>query len=194
MSVLLADWAAARMQSGDRLHALGRSGGSKENSEKSPDACPEEIGFEDGRMRSIRFCVPGTPRGKERARTVHVDGRVMTFTPGQTVAYEDRVRGAFLKASGGTWTKVDTPLCIQILAKYPVPKSVSKKRRAAMLSGRLFPTKKPDWDNVGKIICDALNGIAYRDDAQIVFAAVSKSYTEGEGCVEVTLTALEKGA
>lgn len=63
-----------------------------------------------------------------------------------------------------------------------------------MLSGQLYPTKKPDWDNVGKIICDALNGIAYRDDAQIVFAAVSKSYTEGEGCVEVTLTALEKGA
>ena len=50
------------------------------------------------------------------------------------------------------------------------PKSVSKKKREAMLKGEIRPTKKPDWDNVGKIVADSLNNIAYDDDSQIVRA------------------------
>ena len=44
--------------------------------------------------------------------------------------------------------------------------------------GKERPTRKPDFDNIGKIICDALNGIAYRDDAQIVDALVRKFYSD----------------
>ena len=47
-----------------------------------------------------------------------------------------------------------------------------------MLDGLIRPTKKPDWDNIGKVVCDALNGIAYRDDAQIVDSMVRKFYGE----------------
>ena len=35
-----------------------------------------------------------------------------------------------------------------------------------------------DGAALGKIICDALNGIAYRDDAQIVDALVRKFYSD----------------
>ena len=33
---------------------------------------------------------------------------------------------------------------------------------------------KPDWDNLGKLACDALNGIAFKDDSQVDTGAVTK--------------------
>jgi Holliday junction resolvase RusA-like endonuclease len=62
-----------------------------------------------------------------------------------------------------------------------VPKSYSKKRTEACLSGLERPTKKPDWDNVAKSICDAMNGIVYQDDTQIVDAYVTKVYSANSG-------------
>lgn len=38
--------------------------------------------------------------------------------------------------------------------------SDNRKKRAAKLSGAIRPTKKPDCDNIGKIVADSLNGIA----------------------------------
>lgn len=48
--------------------------------------------------------------------------------------------------------------------------------RERMVIGQVVPTVKPDWDNVGKIVCDALNGIAWHDDAQVTQATVRKLY------------------
>ena len=47
-----------------------------------------------------------------------------------------------------------------------------------MIKGRLFSTKKPDADNIIKIILDALNCVAYRDDAQICKVYFEKMYAE----------------
>ena len=47
-----------------------------------------------------------------------------------------------------------------------------------MIEGVRRPTKKPDIDNVEKIILDALNGIAYDDDKQVVEEASSKLYSD----------------
>ncbi len=47
-----------------------------------------------------------------------------------------------------------------------------------MLEGLIHPGKTPDWDNIGKIICDALNGIAYRDDSHIVDGRTIKKYSD----------------
>lgn len=47
-----------------------------------------------------------------------------------------------------------------------------------MLQGKILPTKKPDCDNIAKIICDALNGVAYDDDKQIVALKVTKIYSD----------------
>ena len=65
--------------------------------------------------------------------------------------------------------------------KLAVPKSYSKKRTEACLNGLERPTKKPDWDNVAKSICDAMNGIVYQDDTQIVDAHVTKVYAANSG-------------
>lgn len=56
--------------------------------------------------------------------------------------------------------------------------SDSRKKRAAKLSGAIRPAKKPDCDNIGKIVADSLNGIAYKDDAQIVSMVIEKYYAE----------------
>ena len=57
-----------------------------------------------------------------------------------------------------------------------VPASWSKKKQAQALDGLMFPTKKPDVDNVVKAIFDALNGIVWGDDVQVVWLAASKRY------------------
>ncbi len=43
-------------------------------------------------------------------------------------------------------------------------------------AGLIKPTKKPDCGNIIKIICDALNGIAYRDDAQVILTQAAKEH------------------
>ena len=69
-------------------------------------------------------------------------------------------------------------LDIRIFAYYSIPKSTSKKKRELMLAGKIRPTKKPDFDNIAKIICDSLNGIAYQDDKLIVDGMFRKFYSE----------------
>ena len=71
-----------------------------------------------------------------------------------------------------------------------IPKSESKKRKKKMLANEILPTKMPDWDNIGKIITDALNGLAYEDDKQIVDGRVIKLHGE-EPRVEVELEEIE---
>jgi Holliday junction resolvase RusA-like endonuclease len=119
-------------------------------------------------MNSIRFTIPGEPTGKARPRVT----KWGTHTPEKTVLYENLVKTCY---DGEMY---DCPLVMEVTAYYNIPKSASKKNRELMLNFQLLPTKKPDCDNVLKIIADALNGIAYKDDSQIVRAVVSKFYAE----------------
>ena len=57
-------------------------------------------------------------------------------------------------------------------------KSTSKKKEAEMLCGAISPTKKPDWDNIGKIVSDALNKFAFKDDSQITDVRIFKKYAK----------------
>ena len=59
-----------------------------------------------------------------------------------------------------------------------------------MIAGQRTPTKKPDADNIAKVVCDALNGVAYKDDTQIVSLHIKKSYTADEPRVEVMIQPL----
>ena len=66
---------------------------------------------------------------------------------------------------------------MDVKAVYPIPESWSKKQKA-QAGAHLIRPKKPDWDNVGKIVSDALNQIAYHDDAQVYDAHIIKMYGE----------------
>jgi Holliday junction resolvase RusA-like endonuclease len=145
-----------------------------------------------GKTMTIHFTVPGPPVGKARPKVVRArNGMSMTYTPDKTVAYEELVRLRFNESlQGHPFEPLEGALRIKIFAGYPIPKSTSKKRRAAMLAGTELPAKKPDWDNIGKIICDALNGVAYGDDAQITDPSMRKRYIDGPGQVEVWISNL----
>lgn len=137
----------------------------------------------------INFTVLGEPKGKGRPRFCRNTGHAIT--PEDTVNYETLVKMEYTQACGEQMFPDDAMLDMRIKAYYSIPKSASKKRHAAMLSGDIRPTKKPDMDNVIKIIADALNKIAYRDDTQIVDCQVRKFYSE-KPRVEVMIQTIDK--
>lgn len=109
---------------------------------------------------NVTFNIPGPPRGKARPRVVrNKKGGVHTYTPDETADYEDLVRGCY-KAAGGMRFRDDSYIRMAVTAGFPIPKSTPKYKRALMLDGKILPSKKPDWDNIGKIVADALNGVA----------------------------------
>lgn len=127
---------------------------------------------------TAKFVVHGEPQGKGRPRFSTVAGHVKARTPDQTVVYENLIKTEFLSQCGRIKFPDDAMLDVRVFAYYTIPSSISKKKRAAMLAHEIRPTKKPDFDNIGKVVCDSLNGIAYRDDAQIVDAQVRKFYSD----------------
>ena len=122
------------------------------------------------------FEILGEPMGKQRPKFARIGNFTRTYTPKETVNYENLVKLSYQNFGGEHFGSV--PLKVQITAKFPIPKSFSKKKHEMAADGELRPTTKPDCDNIAKIICDALNGIAYDDDKQIVELLVVKEYTE----------------
>lgn len=133
---------------------------------------------------TVRFTVPGEPRGKARPRFNRKTG--ITYTPNETVAYEQLVVLAYRSKVGNVKFPDNVAIDMRIRAYFKIPASDSKKKRAQKVQGEIRPTKKPDWDNIGKIVADSLNGVAYHDDTQIVDAQVRKFYSDVPR-VEVTL-------
>lgn len=122
----------------------------------------------------ITFVIYGEPQGKGRPKFT-MTGHA--YTPERTKSYEAEIVAAFRREFPDfvRWEK-GVPLRVRIKAVYGVPVSDSKAKRERKLTGAIRPTKKPDADNVEKAILDALNGIAWRDDAQIVDIRTVKEY------------------
>ena len=126
-------------------------------------------------MRVISFVVTGDPVGKGRPRL----GRNHTYTPPKTAKYEDYVRLSYnLQVSDKR--PLEGNINANIVAYFKPAKSASKTEKMLMYYGKRRPTKKPDIDNITKIIFDALNKVAYTDDSQIVFLQASKKYITNE--------------
>lgn len=119
------------------------------------------------------FEIEGKPVGKGRPRFKRMGNFVQTYTPEKTSEYEKLVRIRFQNAGGQI---TDKPVRVEIVAFFAPPKSTKKKQMQEMLSNLILPTKKPDCDNIAKIVLDALNQIAYKDDSQVVDLSVRKQY------------------
>ena len=129
-------------------------------------------------MNKVSFVVHGEPLGKGRPKFDTRGPYVKAVTPKKTANYETLVKMKYQAQCAGTFFHNDVALGMRITAYKPIPKSTSKKKILQMLEGLIRPGKKPDWDNIGKIICDALNGIAFHDDAQIVSGTTIKKYAD----------------
>lgn len=139
----------------------------------------------------MQFIVEGKPQGKARARTFYNKKiqRMQSITPEQTKSYENLIRWKYKAAGGGYYANI--PLQVEIQAFYPVPKSFSKAKREDALNGVIRPTTKPDCDNIIKVVLDALNGVAYYDDKQVISVSCSKYYAE-TGYIEIQIQQTEE--
>jgi Holliday junction resolvase RusA-like endonuclease len=128
-------------------------------------------------MNELTFTVPGRPVPKARPRVT----RRGTYTPKRSAAYEALVARAAWCAGVSIIT---APIRLMVLARFKVAKSWPAKIREGRICGP--HTQRPDGDNILKAIKDALNGVAYADDALVWSATIEKIWDVDDGA-EVTL-------
>lgn len=128
----------------------------------------------------IQFTIPGAPVGKGRPRIGRVGAHARMFTPAKTVSYEATVALAAQQAMQGR-ELLQGALSVHLLIGCPIPASWSQKKQAQAKAGELHPTTKPDIDNVEKAIFDAMNGVVWRDDVQVVRVSKAKAYAATPG-------------
>lgn len=127
----------------------------------------------------INFKVKGKPQGKQRPRFRRLGNYVSTYNPKQTTEYENLVKKSAIEQCETKFDKEYIGFVKMTIKAYFKPnKSISKKKYNLLIGTKYL--KKPDSDNIAKIICDSLNGIAYKDDSQVAILNVEKYYAEEE--------------
>ena len=133
----------------------------------------------------IQFVVPGTPVGKGRPKVARRGNFVTAYTPEKTASYENLVKVAAQAAMRGI-PPFEGAVAVGLHLFVTPPASWSQKKQREALEGRIFPTSKPDIDNVLKGIMDACNEIVFKDDKQAVDVRVVKRYGQvARAAVEV---------
>lgn len=122
----------------------------------------------------LTFTVPGRPQPKQRPRV----SRGHAYTPKQTAEYERIVVQAAQIARVIPQSPLTGPLQVEITLYMPIAVSWSESIKEAARSGAIYPTSRPDIDNLAKAILDACNGTIYKDDAQIVRLILYKVYDD----------------
>jgi len=139
----------------------------------------------------IKFIILGEPQGKGRPKFSRQGSFVKTYTPDKTVLYENLIRTEYLRQCPGRRFPDKVPLEMKITAWHTIPVSASKTRQRAMEAGEIRPVKKPDADNIIKVVADSLNQVAYRDDADVVRVSLEKFYGR-QPRLEIEIKTLEE--
>lgn len=127
----------------------------------------------------LTFTIPGEPTAQGRPRFSTHGGFVKAYDPEKSRNYKAYVKLLASEAMQNIGlTLTELPLGVEIITDVGIPASKSKKFKEQALNGLQLPIKKPDVDNVAKIILDSISGIVYKDDKQIVKLTVSKKYSD----------------
>jgi len=133
----------------------------------------------------MKFSVPGTPKAQPRAKATTIGGRARMYTPKSADAFKASValaaQQAGVKPSEGA-------VGIALYFVFPRPKNKVWKTRLMLTE---YHTKKPDLDNLAKAVMDALDGIAWRDDAQVAWMSLSKVIAEGDEASQTIVKIVE---
>ena len=118
------------------------------------------------RNPTFAMAVHGVPVPQARARTVRHNGQSHSYTPDRTAQAMEAI--AWQAKDYCPIEPFSCPLRLSVHFYLPIPQSWSKKRREDAIAGRLWPTGKPDLSNYVKLVEDALEGMVYKNDSQIV--------------------------
>lgn len=124
------------------------------------------------------FEVVGKIVGKSRPRLNSYTGVV--YTPTNTKDYENLIRQYFLINNKGPIKILESRVRVKIVAYFKIPQSTKKALISDMVENKISPTKKPDIDNIIKIVLDALNNFIIKDDIQVCKLETEKVYTQDE--------------
>ncbi len=113
------------------------------------------------------------PFGKQRPRI----GKWGGYTPKKTEDAENSIRDIFTSKMG-SFSPLNEPLMVSLVFFFKVPKSYTKGRVLELQKNPVYD-KKPDIDNVAKLVLDALNGVAWMDDNLVCQLMASKQYAIG---------------
>lgn len=130
----------------------------------------------------FRFYWKGIPRGQERPRF-----GTRAYKSEEAKAYEMEIALAYCRGKRPAHPLAE-PVGVRIAAGYPIAESNSRQVKLKKETGEILPTQKPDLDNVVKAVLDALNGLAWNDDKQVVCLTAYKMYSKTPGLVVTICT------
>lgn len=128
----------------------------------------------------IKLKIFGNPMGKQRVRVVTRGGFARAYTPIETVNYENKIKNEYHSIYHNK--KLYGPIAASIIASFKPNKSLSKKKIKELINDDEC-CKKPDSDNIGKIVLDGLNNVAYDDDSQVTKLNIEKHYSESSSVI-----------
>ena len=127
----------------------------------------------------IEFIIEGKVKPKQSFRYTRFGHK---YTPRDVKQYARDIQYSFY-AKYPTWLPsmfFEKPLRAEIEVYKKMPQSFSKIKKQRAIAGEIRPLTRGDVDNYSKGILDALNGVVYPDDKQIVELTVKKFYSETE--------------
>ena len=123
----------------------------------------------------ISFVVYGEPVAQGRPRFAHRGNFVTTYDPAKSREYKDTVYSVAVQHRPEK--PLEGPLEMRIIAFKAIPKSFSRKKAMEAVDGIIRPVTKPDLDNYAKGVKDALKGVIWVDDSQVVRLVIEKRYS-----------------
>ena len=90
------------------------------------------------------------------------------------------VQDAARSALPADWVPRSEPIRLYIVFRLRRPKAHYTTRGAVKSSAPAHPTVKPDLTKLLRAVEDALTGVVWRDDSQIIHQAVTKEYADAD--------------
>jgi Holliday junction resolvase RusA-like endonuclease len=151
----------------------------------------------------ITFTVHGlpAPQGSKRAIVNPHTKKVALLESSARVApwrsdIRDAAIDALTEAYDGLPSPLPGPVAVELAFRFPRPQAhygTGRNRRVLSPRAPIWPAGKPDLDKLARAVLDALTGLVWVDDAQVVDLGLRKRYADDEA-VGLTASVTDLGA